>query len=137
MNIRSNFYPSINRLFSGLHPADLFESGERNGDYFRVDIEENDKEYRIQADLPGVRKEDLSINVEDQVLTISARFSREKREDSAKSLRRERISGKTVRQFLLSPDVKADAIQAQLEDGVLNLVLPKAAGKNKREIAIA
>lgn len=138
------FYPSARRLLSAPSLATLLVEGSQgiggNGDSFRVDIEEDDSAYRIQADLPGVKKDAVAINVEDDVLTISAEFSRGaggNSESADKPLRRERINGKVSRQFVLSPDVNAEQIDAALDNGVLTLTLPKGEDKRRRTIAVA
>ena len=135
MNTRHFFHPSVNRLLGEPSLATLLSHG--NSGSFRVDIEEDDSTYRIQADLPGVKKDAVSINVEDNVLTISAEFSHSKHDKAEKALRRERISGKVARQFLLSPDVNAEQIDAALDNGVLTLTLPKGEDKRRRTIAVS
>lgn len=104
---------------------------------FRVDIEEADKEYRIRADLPGVKKENVSVSVEDNVLSIGAKFQSETAENnSGKRVHSERVSGEYSRGFRLSRDIEADKIEAQIKDGVLTLRLPKSGAAAKRQVAV-
>ena len=103
---------------------------------FRVDIEESDKEYRIHADLPGVKKEDVSVSVEDNVLSIGAKFAREHEEETGKRVHTERVAGEYSRGFRLSRDVQADKIDAQIQDGVLTLRLPKSGAAARRSVAV-
>ena len=103
---------------------------------FRVDIEEGDKEYRIRADLPGVRKDDVSVSVEDNVLSIGAKFQSEKSEEAGKRVHSERVSGEYSRGFRLSRDIEADKIEAAMKDGVLTLRLPKSGAAARRSVAV-
>ena len=104
-------------------------SKEMASDFFspRVDIKEKKKKYEITADLPGVDKDDLSVTLEDGVLTIEASTSEEKtEEEDGKVIRKERRSGKFMRSFNLGLDVKEGDISAKFKDGVLTLSVPKA-----------
>ena len=104
-------------------------SKEMSADFFspRVDIKEKKKKYEITADLPGVDKDDLSVTLEDGVLTIEASTNEEKtEEEDGKVIRKERRSGKFMRSFNLGLDVKEADINARFKDGVLTLTVPKA-----------
>ena len=104
-------------------------SKEMSADFFspRVDIKEKKKKYEITADLPGVDKDDLSVTLEDGVLTIEASTSEEKtEEEDGKVIRKERRSGKFMRSFNLGLDVKEADVSARFKDGVLTLTVPKA-----------
>ena len=104
-------------------------SKEMSADFFspRVDIKEKKKKYEITADLPGVDKDYLSVNLEDCVLTIEASTNEEKtEEEDGKVIRKERRSGKFMRSFNLGLDVKEADVSARFKDGVLTLTVPKA-----------
>ena len=104
-------------------------SKEMSADFFspRVDIKEKKKKYEITADLPGVDKDDLSVTLEDGVLTIEASTNEEKtEEEDGKVIRKERRSGKIMRSFNLGLDVKEADVSARFKDGVLTLTVPKA-----------
>ncbi|HSH42920.1 MAG TPA: Hsp20/alpha crystallin family protein [Arenicellales bacterium] len=92
-----------------------------------LDVTESDNEYRVRADLPGVKKEDLDISMQDGVLTINAetRYEDEEKE-KGRIIRQERRYGKFVRSMRFGDTVDVDNIKAEYKDGVLNLVLPKA-----------
>ena len=93
---------------------------------FGTDVTDEGDCYKLTADLPGFRKEDINIDVEDGILTISAERS-EETEDSDKKgkyLRRERTYGSYKRSFSLG-EVDEDTITAKYTDGVLTLELPK------------
>ncbi|MGA8261844.1 MAG: Hsp20/alpha crystallin family protein [Arenicellales bacterium] len=92
-----------------------------------LDVTETENEYRVRADLPGVKKEDLDISVQDGVLTINAETKYEDEEKKeGRVIRQERRYGKFVRSMRLGDSVDTNKIKADYKDGVLNLVLPKA-----------
>lgn len=92
-----------------------------------LDVTENDNEYRVRADLPGVKKEDLDISIQDGVLTINAETKYEDKEKKeGRVIRQERRFGKFVRSMRLGDSIDVDKVEAEYRDGVLNLVLPKA-----------
>ena len=94
----------------------------------RVDITEKKDHYEIQAELPGVRKEDLKVDVHNGVLTIEASHEEEKtEEEEGRVIRKERRTGRFSRQFNLGEDVHDEDIQANFTDGVLKLRVPKLA----------
>ncbi len=92
---------------------------------FRVDISEDEKSIYIEADLPGVKKEDLKVTVEDNLLTIRAERRSESTESKKNYYRTERVFGFMTRSFTLGENVNRDAIEANFSDGVLRLTLPK------------
>jgi len=92
-----------------------------------MDVSESQNEYHVRADLPGIKKEDLDISIQDGVLTINAESRHEeKREQEGRVIRQERRYGKFVRSLRLGDVVDVDNIKADYKDGVLDLVLPKA-----------
>ena len=99
---------------------------------FRVDIEEDEKQYRLHADLPGAEKNNVSVNVEDNVLTIAAKFPRQ----SKSAVRSERINGEFSRAFRLPRMVDSKNIAASMKNGVLTVLLPKAESAAGRKIEI-
>jgi HSP20 family protein len=102
-----------------------------------VDISESENEYHVRADLPGVKKEDLDISIQDGVLTINAETSQEKKEEKeGRVIRQERRFGKFVRSMQLGDAVDLDNIKANYQDGVLDLVLPKAEKVKPRKIDV-
>lgn len=90
-----------------------------------VDITEDVKEYLIKAELPEVKKEELKVNVEDGVLTISGERKFEKEEKGKKFHRIERSYGSFIRTFTLPDDVDAGKVAADFKEGVLVVHLPK------------
>jgi HSP20 family protein len=90
-----------------------------------ADVSETDSEYLIKAELPEVRKEDVSLTVQDGVLTLSGERRHEKREDSEKMHRVERQFGSFARRFALPDDADEQAIRAESRDGVIMIHIPK------------
>ena len=99
---------------------------------FRVDIREDDKAYHLEAEIPGVAKDKLNVNVEDDTLTISADLNEEKKEEKANYLYSERRSGHVERSFNLE-GIDADNIKADYRNGVLLVTLPKEQPTPKKE----
>ena len=93
---------------------------------FRMDVTENDKEYQVLADLPGVKKEDISITISGNEVAVSAEVKQEKSvENDETVLLAERYCGKIQRAFALGQEVDEATAQAKYNDGVLELTLPK------------
>lgn len=91
-----------------------------------VDITEDEKEYLIKADLPEVKKEDVKVTVEDDVLTITGERNLEKEEKGKKYHRLERSYGNFLRSFTLPPGAEGTKVSAEFKDGVLKVHLPKS-----------
>lgn len=115
------------------NPFNFFDDLERNffGSNviaeFKTDIEDNGKEYVMQTDLPGFKKEDIHIDLSDSTLTISAERHSDYEEKDKKGsfIRCERSFGSYQRSFSLD-GIKTNQIKASYDNGVLKLVLPKA-----------
>jgi HSP20 family protein len=103
-----------------------------------VDIDEEDDKYVIKADLPGVDKKDIQVNLENGVLSIRGEKSVEKEtgKKGSKRHRTERFHGTFARSFTLPTQVMADKVEASYKDGVLNLLIPKAEEAKPRAIDI-
>ena len=92
---------------------------------FRTDITEKDGNYILDAELPGFKKEDITIDIDKDCLTISAeRKSEENEEDGNNFIRRERYYGSYSRSFTVK-GIDTDAITAAYNDGILTLTMPK------------
>ena len=93
---------------------------------FRMDVTESDKEYQVLADLPGVKKEDISITISGNQVAVSAEVKHEKDVEKGETmLRGERYYGKVQRAFALGQEVDQATAQAKYNNGVLELTLPK------------
>lgn len=91
----------------------------------KINISEDEKNYNIEAELPGITKEDIEINYADEVLTISAQRQNKKEDKAANYHRVESYYG-TLRRSIHIPNVNKDGIEASFKDGVLVITLPKA-----------
>ena len=103
----------------------------------RIDVEENENEYQVYADVPGLNKKDVSITLEDGVLTIKGERKREEKKEDQNTSYMERNHGNFSRSFTLPSKVDEKKIAANLKDGVLSVSLPKAEVVKPKEIAIS
>lgn len=101
-----------------------------------LDVSETDTEVIVRASLPGFRKEDVSIDVAEGVLTIKAEQAEEREEQNERFYRRERRFGSLSRRVALPTHVSESSATAQLTDGVLTLRLPKSEKAMPRKISI-
>lgn len=105
---------------------------------FRIDVNEDDKAYRVKAEIPGVTKNDIEISVEGNQVAISAEVKREtKKKEDEKELYTERYFGKVFRSFTLPTDLDSAKADARYENGVLVLTLPKKGNGATRKIAVS
>ena len=105
--------------------------------YPPVDILESKEAYLIRAELPGMKREDFHLEIEDGILTLSGERKSEEVTNGAEYHRVERVSGKFSRSFYLPQTVKHDAIKATYRDGILEVYVPKAEEAKPRQIAIS
>ena len=101
-----------------------------------VDIYEEDNGVALKAELPGIDKKDISIDVKDRVLTLSGERSTEDETKEKNFYRRERTYGKFHRVFTLPEGVNASDIKADFKDGVLKVHIPKAEVEEPKKITI-
>lgn len=101
-----------------------------------VDIFEKDGTVVIKADLPGIEKKDITINVEDGVLTLKGERKTEEESDDKTVYRRERFYGSFERAFRLSPKTDPETIEAEFKNGVLHITIPKAVQPAGKQISI-
>jgi len=90
----------------------------------RADVRETEHEYIVEAEIPGVRKEDISIEISDDVLTLGVDTRREVNEESEGYIYRERSTGSFKRSFHVQ-GIRNDDVKASYKDGILTIVLPK------------
>jgi HSP20 family protein len=140
--IRWDPFADVDSLFNRMMPARwprLTVEGE-HGVTFEwspsADISENDKEYLIRAELPGMKKEDVKVIVGDGVLTIQGERKQKKEDKNERYHRVETHYGSFTRTFALPDNVKADAISCEAKEGVLTVHIPKTEQKKAKEIAI-
>jgi HSP20 family protein len=103
----------------------------------RMDVTENDKEYRVLAELPGVKKEEISITINGNDVAVSAEVKQEKVVANGETmLRAERYYGKIERAFSLRQEVDEATAEAKYNDGVLELTLPKKTVAAAKRLAV-
>ncbi|MGC3961903.1 MAG: Hsp20/alpha crystallin family protein [Rhodocyclaceae bacterium] len=103
----------------------------------RVDVKENADSYVVQAELPGVAKSDIQVQIDGGLLTISAERKQEKQvKEGERTLRTERHYGKVARSFQLGQEVDEAQASARFTDGVLELTLPKKAAPQAKRLTI-
>ncbi|MDO8457698.1 MAG: Hsp20/alpha crystallin family protein [Burkholderiaceae bacterium] len=125
----SIFDPAFNEPFEPMFRrflAPLRAEMDNNMLQIRVDVEEKDKSYTVRADMPGVKKEDINVRIDGNIVQIDAETKQEKEvKEKGKLLRSERYYGSISRTFSLTQDVDEAKAVAKYENGVLNLELPK------------
>ena len=103
----------------------------------KVDVEENDKSYTVKAEIPGVRKEDINVQIDGNQVSISAESKQEKDvKENGKVIRSERYYGSMYRSFSLGQDVDSGAANAKYADGILQLTLPKKPSAATRKLSV-
>jgi HSP20 family protein len=102
----------------------------------KVDISEDDKEYLVKAELPGLKREEVKVTVEDGVLSISGERKVEKEEKTKKYHRVERSYGSFQRSFTLPEGCDSTKVVAEFKDGMLSLHLPKSPKTQPKTIEI-
>ena len=102
-----------------------------------MDLLEADDHYRLRVDLPGVERDNVSINAEGRRLTIRGERAEEKQEKNESMLRTERMHGRFYRAVTLPTEVNPDKAKAQFENGVLIVDLPKVMKSKGKAIAIS
>ena len=103
----------------------------------RMDVEETDKDYVITADIPGMKKEDIKVAIEGNTVSIQAQTATEQEQKEGRNIvRRERYLGQQYRSFILPQEIDDKSAQAEYENGVLKLSLPKKTGSISKNLAI-
>ncbi|MBX5463496.1 MAG: Hsp20/alpha crystallin family protein [Steroidobacteraceae bacterium] len=123
--IDRTFSRMMRRAFSGWPRLALDDEGTTFEWSPSADISETDKEYLIRAELPAVRKEDVKVTVDGNLITIEGERKQQKTEKDEKYHQIESFYGSFSRTFTLPEDVNVDAIRCEDKDGVLTVHLPK------------
>ena len=117
---RRGFNSFINGFVNKRFFIDAFPEGET----FKTDIKETNESYIVQAELPGIAKEDIKVNLEEGILNIKAERRSEEKEEKDNYIRKEMKYGSFERSFRVE-NIKADDIKAKYNDGILEITLPK------------
>ncbi len=102
----------------------------------RIDISEDEKTYNVIAEIPGVKKDNIKITLQDNILTIEGEKKKEEEKSEKNYYRSERIYGSFKRSFTLPSQVDSEKVNAKYEDGTLRIVLNKLEPKPKNEKVI-
>lgn len=119
---------SLFREFDRLHETQNF--------WPATDIEETNGHFVLSVDLPGLSEKDIQVQVENNVLTISGERNRERNTEGSAGRRYERSYGKFHRSFSLPENVDSEAIEANFENGELNLLIPKSEPAKAKQIKV-
>ena len=133
-----DFYDDFeNEFFGRKNPL----YGKHSKNMMKTDIRETDNSYELDIDLPGFKKEDIDVSLENGYLTISTSkgIDKDEKDNDGKYIRRERYSGSMSRSFYIGEGITHEDIKAKYEDGILKLSMPKDLDKqieNKKTIYI-
>ena len=129
-----NYYGLRDSLFDNI----FFPYEHKENNMMKTDVKENENDYELQVEVPGVNKENISIDYENGYVTIAAKTNKSKDEKDKEGnyIRRQRYSGSYSRSYYVG-DVDRESIKAKLDNGVLSIIVPKAkAEEQKKAIAI-
>jgi HSP20 family protein len=144
MNALTPLHDPLDELFRGffVRPMDLHTSGGTAAGAaatpaIRMDVREREDAYEVHAELPGIRKEDIQVTVDGNLVSISAEIRQQNEtREGERVLRSERYFGKVSRSFQLAQDIDDTQAAARLNDGILELTLPKRAAAVNKRIAV-
>ena len=139
----NNLFDEMENIFGDRFFGDLCDTGfmdrhfEPASGLMKTDVIEKDNTYELEAELPGFNKEDINIDLKNDVLTISASHNENKdeKDENGKYIRRERRSSSYQRSFR-TPGLKPEDIIAQYKNGVLTVSIPKKEELPKKEEAV-
>lgn len=130
------FDRGLSRFFDSLFDTSGFERSTGYSYTPKADVIENENKYLIHLEAPGLGKGDIEVNLENNILTIKGERKNEVREEKNNYLYQELTYGKFTKTFTLPDGVEADKIDAKLENGILELQVPKAEKQKRKEIAV-
>ena len=121
----------------GFYVRPLHGDGVPTPSQIKVDVKETDGGYTVQAEVPGVPKEDIHVSIDGNVVSLRAEVRQhDAQKDGEKLLRSERYFGAVARSFALPADVDASQAKAKYDNGVLTLTLPKKQASNSQRLHI-
>jgi HSP20 family protein len=121
----------VESLFDSFFNDSILSSLNGFGSQMKVDIKENEKDYVVEAEMPGVNKDDINIEMRDDRLTIAVQKNEDSEEERDNYIRKERRTSSMSRSFYVA-DVKPEEIKAKFENGVLSITLPKSEDQKKQ-----
>jgi HSP20 family protein len=130
-------YDPLDDFFRGFFVRPVEYGSPAEAPVIRIDVKEQDKAYVVHAEMPGIKKEDIHVNIDGPMISISAERKQEKEvREGERVLRTERQFGKVSRSFQLGQDIDDAAANAKFSDGVLELTLPKKAASRAKRLNI-
>lgn len=136
---RFDLFREFNDLVSGIEKENAWPRWSADKvDFFtpQLDIEETETSYTFHVDIPGMKKEEIKIEVKDHELVISGERRREKKTDANGGSQYERSFGRFYRSFSLPANVEADSVEAKYDNGVLTLEVPKSKKSLPKTISV-
>jgi HSP20 family protein len=129
-------FGNLRSVFEDLFDGNFDRSQEQPSRYPAVDVLESKDAYLVRAELPGMKKEDIKVELKDGTLTISGESKSEKPAEGVEYRHVERVATKFWRSFYLPEIAKQDGIEAVYKDGILEIRVPKAEEAKPRQIEI-
>jgi len=124
-------------LFKGFFVRPVVGDSAMAAPHVKVDVAEQEGAFKVLAEIPGVRKEDIQVGIDGDEVSISAEVRKEKDvKEGGRVVHSERQYGKVARAFRLGSEIDESKAQAKYTDGVLELTLPKKATANARRLTI-
>jgi HSP20 family protein len=126
----------LDRVLDELFRPALWQAPASGLSAVRVDVRENANTYTVYAELPGLRKDDIRVEIEGDEVVISAETKREEAREGESWIYAERRFGKLQRRVVLPQEIDEAAAEARFNDGVLELTLPKKAPQAVKRIEV-
>lgn len=128
---RSSDFFTLRNVFDDFFNDSFMPAYFNSVNQMKADIKETEKEYIIEAEIPGVKKEDIKLELKDDTLTIAVEHNEEVKEERENYIRKERKFGSFARSFYVE-NVNHEGVAAKYDNGILSVTIPKAeAGKEK------
>ena len=133
--VRTGSFPNIGDIFREFSMMPSLRGLEPET-RMRVDVEEDDQNYIMKAEVPGVDKDAITVSIDGNTVSIKADMREEKMDQNTSMIRSERMFGEEFRSFTLPQEVDDAKAQAKMENGLLILTLPKKSGAGAKKLAI-
>ena len=119
-------------IFGGFFDDPFFNES-RHKEIMKTDIKEGENEYTLEIEMPGIKKENVKIELSKGYITISAENNNEVEEKEKNYIRKERHYGSFTRSFYVGEDIKEDEVKASFKNGILTLEVPKLSLEDKKK----
>ena len=128
-NLFDDFFADPFGMMAPVRSSEEALYGKHARNLMKTDVRELDNTYELDVDLPGFKKDEISVDLKNGYLTIGASkgLNRDQKDENGKYIRRERYAGVCSRSFYVGSSVRPEQIGAKYEDGILKLSVPKAA----------